>query len=341
MINKEALISYLDNGTVPEGPVTVHIDVSNACNLNCITCWNHSPHLSGKKTTQWKQQRLPLVAFTGIIHDLKALKVKNLIISGGGEPFTNESIYRMIALAKELGFKVTIITNALLIDTRRLLEAAPDKLLVNLCAASPATYVRVHPRRKPADFDALISKLKLINRQIPLTLVMVISNVNYFEIKEMAQLAAEFTKARLSFKLASMTPDTEQYGLTGKQKQDLIEQTIPLSLEICREQKTGNNLDVFESQLTGKKSAYPIEDIGCVAGLFYSRIFTDGEVFFCCAHIKVGNVFQMPFSRIWTSPAYNRIRKQLDKKNFYPACKQCGKFNLNFKARKLLDGLGY
>lgn len=344
MIDKDALLRYVRQQKIPRGPITVHIDITNVCNLNCITCWNYSPYLKEPKDPQWRRSAISLDAFRHIIRDLARIGVEKLILSGGGEPFTHPEIYSMITTAGKAGFHVTVITNGLLIDEEKLLadpDTAPRRLLVNLCAASPRVYADVHPNRQPGDFDKLVKRLETINETIPLSLVMVISNVNHHEFKEMALMAASFKKAQLSFKLASLGEDTAQFALSKKQKKELLETGVPLTRKICKQYNIPNNLDVFGSQLSGKKLEYPIRETGCFAGLFYSRIYSTGDVFFCCAHIKVGNVFEKPFSKIWTSYAYNRIRERMQDKWFFPECKRCGKFNLNFKARQILNAEGY
>jgi len=339
MISQDALKEYIEHGTIPSGPLTVHVDITNTCNLNCVTCWNYSPYLKEQKTADWKRLKLSLKDFKKIIEDLRAVNVKKLIISGGGEPFTHEDMYHMIALAKKAGFDITVITNAVLVDVEKLLENPPNKLLVNLCAATAATYAEFHPNRQPGDFDTLCRNLETINRQIPLNLAMVISKVNVHEVPAMARLAAGFSKVRLSFKLASLTGDTARFALSAEQKEALLSKDIPLCEDICRENNIEHNLDVFRSQLSGRGLEYPIHETGCFAGLFYSRIYSSGDVFFCCAHIKVGNIFEQPFSQIWASDAYDRVRKLMERKEFFPECKRCGKFNLNFQAHRLLEDL--
>ena len=167
-------------------------------------------------------------------------------------------------------------------------------------------------------------------------------------------LAAGFPRVRLSFKPAALTPGTQRFALSEEQEQELLNREIPRCREICRENGIENNLDVFESQIrpltfnfsksknsrlpgSGSNLEYPIRETGCFAGLFYSRIYTTGEVFFCCAHIKVGSIFEQPFSQIWQGEAYNKVRTLMDRKEFFPGCKTCGKYNLNFKARQFIE----
>ncbi len=342
MISKDTLFQYLDTGTIPPGPLTVHIDVANGCNLDCVTCWNHSPHLKQPKPREWKKQQMPLEAFKKILADLEAVKVKKIIISGGGEPFTNQDIYRMIRAARDRGFHVTVITNALLIDPELLLKHPPHKLLVNLGAAGGRSYARVHPNREPEEFHALLERLQRLNPVIPLTLVMVICNLNFTQLPDMVKLASRFPNARLSFKSAGLTEDTAAFALSAKQKKRLTRELIPQCLTLCRESKVRvqSNLDVFARQLAGEGTDFPIHETGCFAGLFYARIHTNGDILYCCAHIKMGNALEEPFSHIWNGPAYQRMRQRLDEKHFFHECLRCGKFNLNLEARRVIEEKG-
>ena len=50
-------LDSLADGVVRTGPRTVHIDVSNGCNTDCVTCWDHSPLLDVPMPTAWKRRR--------------------------------------------------------------------------------------------------------------------------------------------------------------------------------------------------------------------------------------------------------------------------------------------
>ena len=172
-----------------------------------------------------------------------------------------------------------------------------------------------------------------------MTFVMVINQLNYKEILKMIQFAVNFKQARLSFKSASLTEDTEEYALSKFQKNQLIKKDIPEAVELAYKHKINHNLDILTSQLTGENNNFPIEKLGCFAGLLYSRIYASKDVFYCCAHIKIGNLDNVKFSEIWQSENYRKMRKRLDDKKFFPDCKKCGKYNLNFEAKQLLEEL--
>ena len=88
------------DGTARLGPETVHIDVTNGCNTNCITCWDHSPLLAVARSASWKRKRVDPAEVETLLDDLVALGgLRNIILSGMGEPFTHPAIYAMIEAA--------------------------------------------------------------------------------------------------------------------------------------------------------------------------------------------------------------------------------------------------
>ena len=59
MIRDLRLRGLVEN-RVLTGPETVHLDVTNGCNTNCITCWDHSPLLTIGRTTAWQPRNVPV-----------------------------------------------------------------------------------------------------------------------------------------------------------------------------------------------------------------------------------------------------------------------------------------
>ena len=53
-----------------QGPETVHIDIINACNLNCVTCWNYAPGLVTPKPAAWKTQRMDATVFARVLAEV-------------------------------------------------------------------------------------------------------------------------------------------------------------------------------------------------------------------------------------------------------------------------------
>src|SRR5262245_45740497 len=91
------------------GPQTLHIDITNGCNTNCITCWDHSPFLKIGRSNAWKRQRADAAAVEGLLDDVIGLGgLKAVIVSGMGEPFTHPDVYRILAAVKDRGLHLTV-----------------------------------------------------------------------------------------------------------------------------------------------------------------------------------------------------------------------------------------
>jgi MoaA/NifB/PqqE/SkfB family radical SAM enzyme len=104
------------------GPDTLHIDITNGCNTNCVTCWDHSPHLRVPRPQRWKRQRIDSATVCDILSEVSELGgLRAVILSGMGEPFTHPEIYDMIAEVKRRGLYLTIITNLVAADPERII----------------------------------------------------------------------------------------------------------------------------------------------------------------------------------------------------------------------------
>ncbi len=76
------------------GPRDVHVDVTNGCNLSCVSCWDHSPLLRDPRPAAWKRRRMSLDRFGALVDQLARLgSVRQLVISGIGEPMTHPQIH--------------------------------------------------------------------------------------------------------------------------------------------------------------------------------------------------------------------------------------------------------
>ena len=117
----------------------VYVEVTNQCNLNCSTCMRNVwaveyGSLSGE-------------TFERILADLLAFPQKPELFFGGyGEPLSNPDCLDMLARARALRYRVSLITNGILLTedvTRRLVDMKLDMLWVSLDGASPECYADV------------------------------------------------------------------------------------------------------------------------------------------------------------------------------------------------------
>lgn len=316
------------------GPETVHLDVTNACNLDCITCWSYAPELSRAKPAEWRRQRVEPELFFRLVREAKEAGAERIVLSGGGEPFTHPRIYDFVAAVKDAGLRLTLITNGTLCDFSRLRALAVDQILVNMAAATAPTYVRYHPNQSEATFHRLCEGARLLCGVTAVNLVQVVNRANFAELPEMMTLAADLG-ARSSFKVGDLPHGTERWGLSDEEVRHIVDELAPAARKIGKHRQVRHNLGAFLAQLTGARGDLP----ECFAGYLYSRVHVDGRVLFCCAPIEAGHVKDGALDEVWRSERYASLRERLHEKRWFEDCARCGKHDMNFSAAKELARL--
>ena len=131
---------------------SVLLELTYRCNLDCFFCYNDL----GLRGTP-----LALEQYEALLHDLGAMGVLTLVLSGG-EPLAHRDFFRIGALARELGFVVRVKSNghALRHELARRLRDEVDPFLVevSLHGATAATHDR--QTRVPGSFDQLMANLR-------------------------------------------------------------------------------------------------------------------------------------------------------------------------------------
>lgn len=337
--NKRARLEAFADASLPLGPQTVHIDVTNACNIDCVTCWDHSPHLHVPRPIAWKRQRVSPEAFVELLADIDGIGgLEAVIISGMGEPFTHPQIYALLAEVKRRGLHLTVITNLLAADPAKILELEVDCLLLGIHAASERSYLDFHPSWKPRDWQRLqatLAEFAACGRREDKH-VHVICKHNAHELVAMIEQADRLRAERVNFKLASLRNGTEVVRLDAQDRARLLEHGVVDARARAKQLGVRHNLDAFELQLRaslGTASEWqtaPIDEVGCFMGQLYSRITVDGTVLFCCnTEVVVGHLEASRFSELWRGPAWQAWRERMRRGDYLPSCRQCGKFNQN------------
>lgn len=86
------------------------IDLTNACNLNCLYCYIEEKNSTPKKR---KVSELTLEETLKVINDFSALQVQTINIVGSGEPTIDQYFYEIINYINEKGITTVLFTNGL------------------------------------------------------------------------------------------------------------------------------------------------------------------------------------------------------------------------------------
>ncbi len=337
-------LQSVDDGVLRLGPDTIHIDLTNACNTDCVTCWDHSPHLDVARAASWKRQRVDAAHVRALLDDAQSLGgLEAIILSGMGEPFTHPAIYEIAADVKRRGLRLTIITNLVAADVERVVEIGVDHLLIGVQGASAQSYLAFHPSFNESHWTKLhqqLAHLQSVGRRDKH--VQVICGVNAHELTAMVELAARYDASLLNFKLASLAFGTEAVRIDDAQRARLLDVDIAAAVERARALRVQTNLDVFRTQVeVGGEATAPVDELGCLIGYSYARVAVDGTVLYCCnTDVEVGRLDERTtFSSLWRGAAWEAMRARMKVGDYFDSCTRCGKvwqnakLSAKFKAR--------
>ena len=136
---------------VPYLPDAIDIDISNRCNIHCISCFH-----SIKKFKPFKD--ITLDTFRVILDQAEG-KASTITIGNHGEPFLHKDVFTMITEIKKRGFFLNIINNGTLLTAdraQRLLDIGVDRVAFSLDSVDPDIYPQL---RKGAHLDVTLRNI--------------------------------------------------------------------------------------------------------------------------------------------------------------------------------------
>lgn len=314
------------------GPLSVQIDLTDNCNNNCLCCWCNSPLIKNAA-----QKSGPSSLDRGIvlrtIDELKEMGVREITISGGGEPFIYPHLFEIIRQIKKRKIYCQLYTNFTLAteySLKELMDLNLDRLVVSLWAGTAKTYHLLHPNKKQGCFDEIKDKLIYLssikkNKRLPAVRIHhVINALNYQELAQMEDFAYQVKSDEVSFTVMdSVVGSTDALLLNNQQRQVVISEA----------KKLGKKMPVYEidefirrvsskGSVMGRYDEKAIDETPCYVGWLFARIKADGNVNPCLKshRLPVGNINNMSFKKIWDSSlqqAFRESAKTLEKKDPY------------------------
>jgi len=224
------LAGVLDGSRAYKGPEIVQIDLTDKCNLNCVGCWCHSDLLGNSKLKKLKE--LPYGIVEKLIEDLHKLGIKEIMLSGSGEPFCYPKIMDVIRIIKKKGIRLNIVTNFTLLNKkiiRQLVELQVDNITASIWAGDAETYVKTHPNQSKETFNKIKKDLKYLNsikKEFPhVKIYNVISKVNHDNISKMVDFALDTLSEHIEFQVIDIVEGkTELLKLNENDKSCLLNQ---------------------------------------------------------------------------------------------------------------------
>lgn len=110
----------------PQFPLSVHLYITNRCNLNCKKCYYRTPND--------KERELSFDIIKRLFNEWKRYDLTSIAI-GGGEPLLHSDIEDIIRIGKNMGYYIAITTNGTILK-----PIAPDRIHIS--------YDEIHPTWK-------------------------------------------------------------------------------------------------------------------------------------------------------------------------------------------------
>jgi radical SAM protein with 4Fe4S-binding SPASM domain len=296
-------------------PYMLQIEPTNICNLSCALC----PAAAGKTELNRPRRHMKLEEFQAIVDDMDRFLLF-LVMWTWGEPLTNPQLPQMLRYAHDKDIKTVTSTNAHFLGdhnfVEEILQSGLSTLIVAIDSVDEENY---NVYRKKGDLQKCLTGLENLMRmkaklrsKTLINLRMVVMKQNAHEIDAVRELGR-----KLKVDVFSVKTVNPSCGRLSSADHEIV----PENPNFRRYQyKEGT----FERVRT---------DIPCSRIWHMSNILSNGDVVPCCfdyaAEMKVGNVFDRPFSEIWNDPQYRELRRRiyLEKETIH----KCWECDINFK----------
>jgi MoaA/NifB/PqqE/SkfB family radical SAM enzyme len=316
---------------IRELPILV-LMVHGGCNCRCAMC--------DFGTVDAREAELPLDELMRQLDAVRALGVRRVLLSGG-EPLLHSGFAQLGDLLTELGVKVTLLSNGLLLGARaEEVVRTCDEVIVSLDGTEslhdsirgvPGTY------RRLADG---VQALRSLAPELAISVRCVVQKSNFRQLAEIVEAARKLGLDRISFLSVDVT--TAAFNHRGPLADDardalLLDATEVTALRqsIARMRTTHRAdfaarfiaespkkllrlADYFEAALGRRAFSAP----ACNAPWVSAVIETDGAVRPCFFHAPYGNLEQGGLETVLNSPAAVGFRKKLRVEED-PICRAC------------------
>ncbi|MFQ6086638.1 MAG: radical SAM protein [Candidatus Bathyarchaeia archaeon] len=344
---------------VPGAPFQVVWNITRACNLKCVHCYENAG-LPGQDelTTEEALKGIDVLADAGVL----------ILAFSGGEPTIRPDILRLIRRSTDRGMFTAVATNAIVFASRRKVKefkkAGLQFAQISLDGLNPETHDKF--RGVPGAFEKTVQGIKnCVAEDLFVEIAATATRFNYKEIPAMIEFAEKLgvnwfmlynfvpTGRGVDIIESDLTPD-EREGILkvcwNKMKTAGIDvlSTAPQFARIAQETEaqsiqtgeacslpagvcSGTEAYVVPTHFYNPKLPGQLKRLadfigGCGAGRFYISLEPNGDMFPCVFFphedtVKVGNLFKDDFEEVWrNSKLLWQIR---DKDNLAENCGSC------------------
>jgi radical SAM protein with 4Fe4S-binding SPASM domain len=285
-------------------PLILSWNVTRECNMKCSHCYINA-------TDEKLANELNTVESKQLIDQICEVS-RPLLVLSGGEPLLRPDLFELISYGSSKGLKMGLGSNGSLIDekvARKLKEAGIATVSISLDSHIPAQHDDF--RGVAGSWDKAVQAIKALrNNNVLVQVNTTLTQQNYNQIDDIMSLSENIgvENFHLFFlvptgrgtKIADISPQkyedmiTNTFAKVAKHKLNVRPSCAPQFMRIAQ----GMGLDMRQWIR------------GCIAGLYYCRIYPNGDVTPCpYLPIKIGNIREKSFKEIWTNAdMFNALR---------------------------------
>lgn len=283
-------------------PFNIIIDSSEACNFSCQYCFRAEDDMSkwgyakDRKNMSWD-------IFTEIINQIKEFpdEVKQISLSGHGEPLCNRNVPNMVRYIKESGIKsrVSLHTNASLLTeeyAHDLADSDIDRIVVSLQGLSTEKYKDICGF--DIDFNQFIENLSILYKRKKNTQI-------YYKIMDVA--------------LNNEEEDNFYEIFSGIGDRVYVEKMVPIWKDV------DSRIKRKETECNKYGEIFPLQQ--CCPLLFHTLFITPiGDVYPCTQLLwpnSMGNITNNKLPHYWNCSERQLLLKRHLQLNSPDICKDC------------------
>ena len=347
----------------PQGPISIHIDPTNKCNLKCNFCWQRSHERMGLVDLKNELSEEKLLQIT---EEAAKLNVRDWLISGGGEPLVRyNTTIKIMKNIKQHGMVGDIITNGTNFqekDIKELVRLGWER--VRFSINGPDAKTHDYLVNKKGSFDKAITSFKLFekyrakfNQNSPeLGFNTVINSVNYNKFPEIIELLHSLGGSLINTQTIILYSDKEKKWAINEDQRKEFQKYVKKSLKIAKKYKIKTNLKEYLNQelvessnevsqmknvicKETEKKHRNFSDASCFEPWYLITIRANGIVGSCRLFGDSGvSTHNKSLKEVWFGEYFKKARQKLLNNNVPDYCKNCGanEFLENQKIRRVL-----
>ena len=330
---------------IPQGPISIHLDTTNRCNVNCRFCWMRSHEKIGLVDTKNELSDERLV---NLAKESYEIGVREWLISGGGEPLLRgKSTIDLMKNIKKYDMHGDIISNGILFkddDIKELVLLGWDR--VRMSITGPNSKIHNFLVDKSGAFEKAIKNMKLFSyyrkkfkKNLPeLGFNTIISSENYKYLPKIVKLLHSVGGNLINVQTIILYSDEEKkWALNNEERKDLP-RYLKKALRLCKLYNIHTNMQNYldESLVDNSNEVGQMDNImtseedgflgcHCYEPWYLMTIRANGIVGSCRLFGDNGdNLHNKTLKEIWYGQYFDSARKNLINKKIPEYCKNCG-----------------